>query len=165
MFSKDKRPVRQRNGLRRQEASSGRKLAPKRLKEPAALTIYDCKRLVCLCKDIIPQAPSIRNAVAEMLTSRREPRLRRSSFDRSKVFLVRLNVGRAARKYKNARPLRRTKPPKGAAFDYCIKRYLRLLNYQLLVFLGHAGNYALRSTRIRSYKRTLIICRCTGYCS
>ena len=42
-------------------------------------------------------------------------------------------VGGAARKYKNARPLRRTKPPKGADFDYCLKRYLRLLNYSLPV--------------------------------
>ena len=51
--------------------------------------------------------------------------------------------GDAARKYKNTRPLRRTKPPKGAAFDYCIKRYLRLLNYQLLALSGHAYKFSI----------------------
>ena len=60
------------------EAPSGRELdfrpaGEERLKESAALTIYDCKRSVCLYKDIIPRALSIRNAVAEMLTSRRKP--------------------------------------------------------------------------------------------
>ena len=57
-----------------------------RLKESAALTIYDCKRSVCLYKDIMPRALSIRNAVAEMLTSRRKPRSERSSCDRSETF-------------------------------------------------------------------------------
>ena len=46
------------------EAPSGRELdfrpaGEERLREPAVLTIYDCERSVCLCKDIIPQALSV----------------------------------------------------------------------------------------------------------
>ena len=67
------------------EAPSGRELdfrpaGEGRLKESAVLNTYDCKRSVCLRKSFIPPALSIRNTVAEMLTSRRKALVRANRF-------------------------------------------------------------------------------------